>query len=377
MIVRYTLNSMRIRFNLLFAWCLGGTMLLISCSQEVEIAEESFKIRVGSSALTFPSSKMWQSFENSNELLIGAYNLAQHTVDVYSSSKQLCAVKLQKHQIGDVKGLHCISTDSILVLAENIIYLLDTSGLLIKRFDSNSQLKDITLFNASGAYRNSIWNDRAKSIHLGIFNNDFKPFYHIFRYPIMAVFELGNTKIKETNIRYPAHLYNQNGWWHLIGLQPAITKLNNNLIAYTFPVSHWVYTIESDSKIDSFYFGSSKLKNYNFPYFNENKRGDRAYTTQYVATLGRYSSFVAASNEFMARVAIHPCLSTPKHACSPFEREESIIFYINGKLNEYQLTNKKYLSSIMFSHNNAIYLAKNYRNDTLPILEFSRFSVQN
>ena len=43
-------------------------MLLISCSQEVEIAEESFKIRVGSSALTFPSSKMWQSFENSSPL---------------------------------------------------------------------------------------------------------------------------------------------------------------------------------------------------------------------------------------------------------------------------------------------------------------------
>lgn len=368
---------MKIRLKLLLAWCLGGAMLLVSCSQEVQIAEESLMIKVGSSTLTFPSSKMWQSFENSNELLIGAYNLAQHTVDVYSSSNQVCAIKLQNHQIGDVKGLHCISTDSILVLAQNVIYLLDTSGLLIKRFDLNSQLEEITLFNASGAYRNSIWNNQAKSIHLGIFNNDFNPFFHIFRYPIMAKFNLESGKIKESNIRYPAHLYNQNGWWHLIGLQPAITKLNENLIAYTFPVSHWVYTIESDSKIDSFYFGSNKLKKYNFPYFDENQRGDKAYTTQYVAELGRYSSFVAASNEFMARVAIHPCQAKPNQACSPFERQESIIFCIDGKLIEYHLTNKKYLSGIMFSHNNAIYMAKNYRNDTLPLLEFSKFSIKN
>lgn len=368
---------MKIKLNISLAWCLLGTMHLLSCSEDLQITEENLRISVGSSALSFPSSKMWQSFENSGELLIGAYNPAQHTVDVYSTSKQLCAVKLKEHQIGDVKGLHCISTDSILVLAQNVIYILDTSGILINRFDVNSQLEDATLFNASGASRNSIWNNQTKSIQLGIFNNDFNPFYHIFRYPIMAVFDLGSTRIKQTNIRYPAHLYNQNGWWHLIGLQPAITKLHENLIAYTFPVSHWVYTIESDSKIDSFYFGSHKLKKYNFPYFDENKRGDKAYTTQYVAELGRYSSFVAASNEFMARVAIHPCQSTPKQACSPFERQESIIFYIDGKLIEYHLTSKKYLSGIMFSHNNAIYMAKNYRNDTLPLLEFSKFSIKN
>lgn len=361
----------------ILGWCILCTILQnISCgSKDVgHLGFDKISITPIQSHFTAHTSIFWQAFQNESQLYLVTYNQSIHSIDVYDTAQQILQLKLKSTLENPVGGMLALNFDSIFIFERSgsKILLLDTSGIIKDRYELPSALKEHNTLSSFGIRNNLIWDASKQSLLVGIFNRDNTPFFELFKHPIVAKIHKDSNLSEPINMRYPPNLFNESGWWHLIGLDFSLIPDQNNKHLLSFATSNYCYIYEQGMLKDSILIQSKYLKNYDFPYFNESSRADNSYKRMFAAELGYYEHLFRIGYESYLRISKHPQKFRNKDNTvnDNQDAKRSMLLYSRGKTQEFVIEPKTFEFTHAFVHQDNFYVGAYAQNDASNFITF-------
>ena len=227
-----------------FCLILAGVLMVLSCSHEKKVTEkkkspetiigmEKDTLSIDLDDTSLPHYPTLTAFSlNTNDYLIG-YND-------------------QTHALGEINGLYATSPDSIWILADKTVYLLDTTGIIHEKHE---------LTVDEGEYIINTSNYSNASIQLYFDTHSQSMYYVTLKMGDESIFyineaDLRQEKHKKTVLPYTGA---EQGVGHLYGwMQHPNVTYHFPLVIYNFPFNSNVYTIDLHSGIVKTYGADSR-----------------------------------------------------------------------------------------------------------------------
>ncbi len=134
-----------------FCLILAGVLMALACSHEKKVIErkkspqtiigmERDTLSIDLDDMSLPHYPTLTAFSlNTNDYLIG-YNDQTHALDVFDfTNKVVRDIRIYREGrqavAGEINGLYATSPDSIWILADKTVYLLDTTGIIHEKHE--------------------------------------------------------------------------------------------------------------------------------------------------------------------------------------------------------------------------------------------------
>ncbi len=198
------------------------------------------------------------------------YNHKAHALDFFDLASKLPTNSVKLDILGpnglkEISGLIYHNNDSIFVLTENIIALIDATGRINRRIQINRGLDGVNeLFKEyvavnSDAINSFLFNPANSSLYLPGYNrkHSASSSKH-YRSPVVLEINLNpKTPVKLVEVTYP-HLYVENFYGYMD--QPSLSMVTPSSVSVSFPIEPNLYTYDLLKK-ELKAFGGSKIGN--------------------------------------------------------------------------------------------------------------------
>lgn len=245
-----------------------GTFIMLSCSQEKKVVKkknsqeiimgierDTMSIKLNDTSLNNYHTQVSFSWYK-NDFLIG-YNDKTHCLDVFNfTNKDIFNIELNIQGrgavAGEVNGLYATSLDSLWILANQTVYLLDSIGIIQKQYDLMVDEGEyiINTSNYSNAsVRLYFDTDKCALYYATIKMGDKNAFY-------INILSLNDGRHKKIELKYTdteQGVGQRYGWMQ----HPNITY-NYPLVIYNFPFNSNVYTMDLNTDVIKSYGGESR-----------------------------------------------------------------------------------------------------------------------
>ena len=251
-----------------FCLILAGVLMVLSCSHEKKVTEkkkspetiigmEKDTLSIDLDDTSLPHYPTLTAFSlNTNDYLIG-YNDQTHALDVFDFTNGVVRdTKLYREGkqavAGEINGLYATSPDSIWILADKTVYLLDTTGIIHEKHELTVDEGEyiINTSNYSNASIQLYFDTHSQSMYYVTLKMGDEPIFYINEA------DLRQEKHKKTVLPYTGA---EQGVGHLYGwMQHPNVTYHFPLVIYNFPYNSNVYTMDLHSGIVKTYGADSR-----------------------------------------------------------------------------------------------------------------------
>jgi len=211
-----------------------------------------------------------KTFSTHNQDYLFGYNDKTHNIDVFNlTEKNMTTIKLNQEGpnsiSGQVNSIFISSLDSIWILANNTVFLINSDGWTNEKYDLVVDTDEYIINNSN--YSNATVNlhydsDKRALFYITIRMGNFSVFF-------VNILSLNSNKIKKVELKYTKAekgIGKKYGWMQ----HPNITY-NNDIIIYNFPFNSNIYTLNLNTGVMNSHGGKS------------------AYTQNIASTIGNVS----------------------------------------------------------------------------------------
>ncbi|MDO4704490.1 DUF4221 family protein [Tannerella sp.] len=237
-----------------FCLILAGLWMILACSHEKKVIErkkspetiigmERDTLSIDLDDTSLPHYHTQTAFSlNTNDYLIG-YNDQTHALNVFDfTNKVVHNISIYREGkqavAGEINGLYATSPDSIWILADKTVYLLDTTGMIHEKHE---------LTVDEGEYIINTSNYSNASIQLYIDTHNQSLYYVTLKMGDESIFYINEADLRQGKHKKIVLPYTgaEQGVGHLYGwMQHPNVTFHFPLVIYNFPFNSNVYTFD-------------------------------------------------------------------------------------------------------------------------------------